>query len=486
MHVPRICKGDSDYDNARRISNARFDYKPNCIYYCSNAEQVKTALQAAAPGKVRVRSGGHHHEGMSSGEGVTIIDLSSINHICFSDDNDTVWIGAGARLEQVYSAVLARGRVLSGGGCGDVRVGGLVQGGGWGPYSRAYGLTCDQLSAFRMVTERGADCITVSLDPGNSHHDLFWAVCGGGGGNFGVITEFQFKLARHDGPITSFTLTWDVGSRSSLIKAVLNEWLPFYKDDDWQLTSFCRISASPDPAAVIGGNYLGSAEAAADRLERLLPSTYRDAKRKYDPVGPGKGEQLFHPEYQPGPPREALLALPGSAQSPPKDTCDGGFYPHKVSSCFPRTTFGESEVQAIVGFMIGPPDGNARRYLSLHGMGGAITRDPEWRQKRSCFPYRDSPFMLQYQAWWADAKDEQLTKECLAWVKAFREHMADYTKGAFINFPDKDLVKDPDTPEGRIDLLKIYYAENFPRLRDIKRQYDRYNFFDFGMGIPPS
>src|SRR5689334_6667462 len=93
------------YNAARRISNARFDYRPSFIYYCENREHVQEALAKARSFTprlpVRVRSGGHHHEGMCSGNGVVIIDLSSIN--CIDVTGDTAWIGAGARLVDVYA-----------------------------------------------------------------------------------------------------------------------------------------------------------------------------------------------------------------------------------------------------------------------------------------------------------------------------------------------------------------------------------------------
>src|SRR5882724_13152044 len=97
----RICTPESpNYKTCRRISNARFDYCPASIWYCKNAGHVQTALQTAKEKRsaVRVRSGGHHHEGMCSGDGVLIVDVSEIKNIDFAPDLETVWIGAGARL----------------------------------------------------------------------------------------------------------------------------------------------------------------------------------------------------------------------------------------------------------------------------------------------------------------------------------------------------------------------------------------------------
>ncbi len=134
-------KNGPGYQDARRIANARFDYLPQFVCYCEDRADVVEALRFAKRTKlpVRVRSGGHHHEGMCSGNGVVIIDLSRLSRIRFSGGGSSVWIGPGARLQDVYSRVQEKERLFPGGGCGDVRVGGLVQGGGWGTLLTAAG-----------------------------------------------------------------------------------------------------------------------------------------------------------------------------------------------------------------------------------------------------------------------------------------------------------------------------------------------------------
>lgn len=487
--------GNPAYDHDRVISNARFDYRPSFIFYCENEGDVANALSFSRNSKIpfRVRSGGHQHEGMCSGNGVAIVDLSRINHIRFDDRTGTVWLGAGAKLTDVYAAVLGRNQLFPGGGCGDVRVAGLVQGGGWGLYARALGLTCDSLIRFRMVMADGQaiEVVGASIDP---RADLFWAVAGGGGGNFGVATEFQFKLHPYDGVITSLTLSW---SDPGLLGPVIDEWRNHFPHADERLTTFGRLTAagSGDAPALVSGYFLGDQPSLERILPRLLPGTYAQAKTEFTRVHeagspPPDGGRVFqHPEYQPGPPPAALLALTGSAEGAPgnlSSTCDGTPFPHKVSSTYPRATFGKAAVQLIVDqLQQSKPESNARRYLSLHSLGGAVRGDSS-RGEWSCFAFRDKPFLLQYQAWWADRNDAPLGQRCMAWVRDFRETMAPHTEGSFINFPDKDLVPDPDTPDGRKALLRYYYATNLETLIGIKAKYDPGCFFDFGMSIPKS
>ncbi|HEU5002035.1 MAG TPA: FAD-binding oxidoreductase [Actinomycetota bacterium] len=488
--------GDPDYEADRRIANARFNYRPRYICYCDTPGDVPLALQKAKTEKlaIRIRSGGHHHEGMCSGDGVLMIDLSKLNTITLSGDRRSARIGVGAKLGDVYAALLASNRILPGGGCGDVRVGGLVQGGGWGLYARALGLTCDNVLGFRIFLASG-EVRDVGAD-GAAPGTLFWAVCGGGGGNFGVVTEFEIKLAEVPSPFWQFTLTWD---HAAWRQPVIEDWRANFPDADAGLTTFCRVSAvrSDDPPIIVAGNYLGDEARLVETLARLLPRTFLGCTQEISPVlaaapeaaeaseatqpsdattplTPAARRAFHHPQYQPGPPRLAAGGMAAAVEGPPAQTCDGGYYPHKVSSCFPRSTFSAEGTRVITEFLDGQPaEPAARRYLSLHGLGGAVG-NPQ-ASRRSCYAFRDKAFMLQYQAWWGDPADKALEQRCLDWVRGFRltlEH-GGFTEGSFINFPDRDLP-----------LVAYYGADNLKSLMQVKRQYDPGNLFGFPMGIP--
>jgi FAD binding domain-containing protein/berberine-like enzyme len=468
MSLNCVTKNDPDYERDRQISNARFNLFPKQICYCEDERDVKQAVLMGKGKPIRVRSGGHHHEGMSSGDDVTIIDVSKINAVEVATDKGlSAWAGAGARLRDVYETLWRYRRLLPGGGCGDVCVGGLAQGGGWGPYSRKLGLTCDQIEMFRIVTAAG-DIVDVTYD---SHPKLFWAVCGGGGGNFGVVTHFRFKVAAIESPITSFTVGWvDRGLTSD----VVNEWLErFPNDGDHRMTSFCRLTvlaggASVDLPIIVAGNFLGEQKEIEAILPRMLPKTYGRATEvdfsRVDVLKPGT-RVFTHPEYQPGPPAEAIG---GNISS----TCDGIPFPHKVSSCYPNDRFNRDAVTLIARYLNGSKkELTARRYLSLHCFGGAIRGDARTKE-RSCFAFREKPFLLQYQAWWANKGQKDVEDRCIEWVRGFRKELKDYTEGSFINFPDHELD------------LSSYYGHNFNDLIQVKSEWDREAVFSFPMGIP--
>ena len=466
-----VRRGDPKYPQARIISNARFDYEPAAIYFCDTPADVPMAI-FAGPGNLRMRSGGHQHEGMCSGNEVIILDVSRLNHIKI--EGNLARLGPGAKLKDIYDAVGEAHLLFPGGGCGDVRVGGLVQGGGWGPYSRRLGLTCDSLESFDIVPGSGIPIQNVSA---TNHPELFWAVSGGGGGNFGIVTEFRFRLQRQETAISQFTITW---KDRAFVRAVIDDWRAhFPKAADLRLTSFCRLGTGEDAPALIGGAFLGDRITCARVLKEQLPNTFSHGELTFPAEGTGR-KVAEHPDYQPG----ALGDTPNLG-----DTCAGNPFPHKISSCFPSGVFGDTAVDVILAMLArtGAID-KARRYLSLHSLGGAV--DDLSREKTSCFPYRKKPFMLQYQAWWWDMSNPDTNKACMDWIAEFRQamHTPGFTEGSFINFPDYDLVglwSGGQAEDRRKALLRYYYAGNLEKLIGIKHQYDRGNFFDFPMGIPP-
>jgi hypothetical protein len=478
--VPRGAPG---FNNDRRIRNARIYSNPSEICYVSSEADVVDALRTATPGRVRVRAGGHHHEGMCSGDGVRIIDVSNLNRIDVDVANQRVRVGPGAKLSDIYTAVYAEGLLFPGGACGDVHVGGLVQGGGWGLSARRMGLTCDALDAVRMVvwnpSKRDFEAIRVDRNTIDPSKELFWAVCGGGGGNFGVATEFVFNLGsyREAKTITQFSATWH---DRNLMRNVIEGWrdnvLTF---EDNRLTTFCRLIApgtesEGDEPSLILGNFIGDASELETILNRLLPKgfilAHPDTIAQWPPKGALSAAMFTTAHYQPGPPAE------GEKLS---NTCAGdAFFRHKVSSAYPNTRFDSGGVDTILKHINGTnPLGGARRYISLHSLGGAVRN----RNDKSCFAYRDKPFLIQYQAWW---KACELDEQCLDWVNGFRDDMhkdgEGHTEGAFINFPDRDLVPTTDQKV----LMRPYYGENFDRLMKVKEEWDSRGVFDFPMGIP--
>ena len=184
-------KGDPQYKTLRNGFNKRIDKFPLIIALCKNTEGVAEAVGYAIQNKlpVAVKSGGHCMEGFSCNEGGMVINLSLLNKINWID-KDTIAVGPGCTLSELYDELLPRGMVIPGGSCAGVGIGGLVLGGGYGLLARRYGLTCDSLLELTMVDGTG------SIQSSNKDQELLWACRGGGNGNFGKITSTQTGTER--------------------------------------------------------------------------------------------------------------------------------------------------------------------------------------------------------------------------------------------------------------------------------------------------
>lgn len=308
------------------------------------------------------------------------------------------------------------------------------------------------------------------------HADLFWAVCGGGGGNFGVVTKFWVRATAVDRPLSTFTVSWD---DPTLRAPVMKEWCEWSSRGDVRLTSFCRVSA-PDPTntdlpVVVGGNCVASADDTIALLRKLLPATITVATTIHvEPVHKRDASRLTHADYQPGPPAAALRAVAGVGDNPIAplaNTCSGQSFRHMVSSCFPSPKFGDEAIEKLAAYIGGTtPDPFARRYLSLHAMGGKVADTVD----ENCFPWREKKFMLQYQAWWVlTPGNGDIDQRSMDWLRKIRDDMfPTYTDGAFINFPDREVSIDR------------YYGNSLAKLKRCRDKFVPSNIFDFPMSIP--
>lgn len=524
-----IDQNDSLYHYARVISNTRFGDQPNYIAYCKNASHVQYCINFARDYKqeFRVRSGGHQHEGMCSGNGVIIIDLSEMNTIRYEDDNEA-WIFVGKQLQAVYSELEDRKQIIPGGGCQSVNVGGITHGGGWGLSIRKLGMTCDNIVAAEIVLANG-DIEIVSKD---HLPNLFWSLKGGGGGNFGVVTRFRFKLSQLADKMTSFTLTWE---KPDEVREVVKRWMYIHtltgiSELDPALSSFCSMVVA-DPGKKkqkgvvhtrMGGQFYGPKvelvkllrkhfkelipkesdfavlnEVSYDK-EEIIPKERKavEALKKYVLSSLTKHQSVVSEYVNPmGSPLKAMEASENCHEqhtivlpNAPPSTCDRP-HPHKVSSSFPKKYTPEANeqmVEAIYSYLLNSCySKSANKYMSFHCLGGAVRNNPKDR----VFAFSEKPYMLQIQSWWEDVSNaftnRDRNEEYLKWVADFRKHLSPLTEGSFINFVDKDLVENPLTPERKLELLEIYYGkENLQKLRTFKSTYDQKNLFDFEMSIP--
>jgi len=480
-----------DYDEKRELANSRIDLYPGAIAYCEVTNHVAFCIKFCQKHQLqfRVRSGGHHHEGMCSADEVLIIDLSKMNdkEINYNTkDKMQAWLRPGMPLKEVYTKLEAAHRVLPGGGCGSVCIGGLTLGGGWGLYARQMGMTCDNVIALEIVL---ADGKIVEARADNKYKDLFWATRGGGGGNFGIVTRFLFQLSVLE-EHTYFILHYKIEDRLKVIKQYI-KGLPDFPNE---LTTASRLTAAKHenkqkPPCLIVGLYQGSK---ADLLNILTP-LYDIATPIFEEFAIRNfrknklGKLVMDSHYTDLDPSSHLGSIiqpaqPSKVLSKPQATCDSP-QPHKISSGFPRDNYDEIMIEKMIRYLDDtPPSEEVYKYLSIHAMGGAIS---DKASDYNAFVFRNKEFIMQFQAWWADP-NEPNTAAHIQWVEGLRTEIANHLDGAFINFPDKLMLGEPDLEsyDGRMNLLSHYYQGNLARLQQVKAKYDKNNLFSFGMSIP--
>jgi FAD/FMN-containing dehydrogenase len=257
-----VRRRSTGYAVARLGYDTVFDgHQPVAIAQCHSPADVQRCLELVANTGVPVaaRSGGHSYAGYSTPPNGLVIDLAAMSGVQIERDG-TARIGAGARLAEVYTALGRAGRRLPGGSCPTVGIGGLTLGGGVGFLARADGLTCDRLVSAEVVTPDG---VLRRVDA-SEDADLFWALRGGGGGNFGVVTAFTFRTAPAP-EVVRFALDFDYAA-SAAVFAAWQEWIVTMPDE---LTAGCAIN-SPGQGCTVAGMHLGSEKAARSHLADLV------------------------------------------------------------------------------------------------------------------------------------------------------------------------------------------------------------------------
>jgi FAD/FMN-containing dehydrogenase len=424
-----ITPDSAAYDAARRPALARFhDVRPIAVIRCASTGDVTRTLAFARHSGTHVvpRGGGHCFAGRSSTAGL-VLDLSRLDAITVRPDG-RARIGAGARLAQVYDG-LHRSRRAVPAGCGPtVGIAGLTLGGGLGLMGRLHGLTCDALLSAQVVLADGrvVDC-DLDREP-----ELFWALRGAGGGQFGVVTSLVFTTVAEP-RATRFELRWPEAAAVDVV-AGWQGWAPGAPDD---VTANLSLVAEPGhPLRVVAfGAALRHAEPAIAVLKSLA-----------DRIG-------VRPEI-----RHHVLTWRDLKRSFAGQESQGAVLTVSRSEFFSRPLPVSAVVRLIDEFTSGA--GTGRRELNFTAMGGAYNRVPA---DATAFVHRSERFLLEHVA--CD-EDPWLDR---SWALAH----ALASGRVYPNFPDPDLD----------DWATAYHGGNAERLRAVKRSYDPERLFRFPQAI---
>ncbi|TJV18015.1 FAD-binding oxidoreductase [Mesorhizobium sp.] len=430
--------GDPGYATRLKVYNARTQVAPALFAVCSTAEAVAAVVRWVKDNGLAfaVRSGGHSYEGYSNSSSV-VIDIRSLNKVTFDKPNLTVTVGAGATIGDIQNFLKGKRVAFAAGSCPSVGIGGHALGGGYGLLSRAYGLASDNLQSLHMVSAAGATITATKT----TNPDLYWACRGGGGGSFGIATEFIFSV-HPIGPVIVFGQSWSLpASRALRIIDAWQQWAPVAHSGTTALLKIAKI----DPNTV-SLRCLGQSIAPANIIDRDL--------RALERIEPLSKPRTFRTMSF----WNAVQYFAGSDPDPA--------YQKEKSDFVPALT--ESGMTTLLNQMTGQSSTHIATILNAYG--GAIDAMGEGE---SAFPHRRSiKYMIHYYSGWDSAASTQArVAEANAFYRAMRPHVPGK---AYVNYIDADLP----------NWQNAYWGQNFGRLKAVKRAFDPTNLFHFARSIP--
>jgi len=451
-----IRPNDPGWDGARHGFAARYDYnaqEPITVVFCQNENDVRNAILWAREHELplRVRSGRHSYQAYSSlVKGGIIIDVSEMETVDFNPDTGIVKVGAGIDMLQFTELLAESAAALPLATGSSVGLAGLTLGGGFGIISRKYGLTCDNLVGLRIVTATGE--LLEASESENS--DLFWACRGGGGNNFGIVTQFAFQT-HQVGLVTAFNIEfpWDN------FEAVVDTWQKWAPTTDDGVTSLLSITV--EPKLTLLGQFTAPPEELGRINELLAPMLA---------LGP------YSVQIQTVPYVVAARMFFGVDPINPTWAVrqHGDQQIFKSTSALAYELFSLEDIQQLKTYLDNVPPLSAPpsqpSMVQLLGGGGYPSRVPT---DATAVYHRKSHFVVQYDGYWTAPQDGEAT---IQWVEAMRNHYLPCAHGAYVNYVD-DLIQNP---------LRAYYASNLERLVEIKAKYDPENIFNFPQSIPTS
>lgn len=430
-----VVPGDPDYDAARLDFNTRYSRCPLVILFAQRVQDVQHAVRWANEHHlpIRIRSGRHSFEALSVADCGIVIDVSEMRRVELDLDRGLVHVQAGTTTTDLYEFLARQGVTVPSGTCPGVGIAGLVLGGGIGMLSRQFGLLADHLCSVEMVDGFGR----VLIADETQNADLFWALRGGGGGNFGIATSFTFEVIPVQ-EVAFALITWPLSQFSEVVSA----WQRFAPFTDERLTATLEVSVREE--SITSEVQFNGPEGA---LRRLLAPL----------LAAGVPTEV---EIRTVPFIEAVRAVAARDPNVPRSfKSTGGF----VDRLLPA-----AGIETLRRFLAANP--NRRGGIWMQSLGGVIgCVSPEG----TAYIHRRAKFIIELVGTWTDPSEEE---PVLNWVNQFRRAMKPFFRGTYVNWPDLDI---PDWPGE-------YYGTNFRRLRRVKRRYDPLNIFRFQQSIPPA
>ena len=440
-----LLPGDGAYESARRIWNATIDKRPGMIVRCRNTSDVVHALNFARRNGLllAVRGGGHNIAGNAMCDGGLVIDLSLMKSSSVDPAARRVTIEGGATLADLDAATQAYGLATPVGINSTTGIAGLTLGGGFGWLSRKYGMTIDNLQSAEVVTANG-EVVRASA---TEHPDLFWALRGGGG-NFGVVTRFEFRLHSVGPDLLSGLIVYP----RSAAKSVLQQYREFAAEAPNELSVWALVRLAP-PLPFLPENVHGKGIVA-------LAFLYAG--------NPKQGEPLIEPLWKFGVPVGGHVGVqPYTAWQQAFDPLlTAGARNYWKSHNLSKLEDGLFDV--VIDYANKQPSPQCEIFIAALG-GATALPEPE----SAAYPNRDTQFVMNVHGRWEDQADDS---RCVGWARNFFNDSAPFASGSvYVNFLTAD--------EGI--RVRAAYGPNYDRLVRVKREYDPDNLFRMNQNIKP-
>ncbi|MGA8214073.1 MAG: FAD-binding oxidoreductase [Candidatus Sulfotelmatobacter sp.] len=436
--------GEGGFEDARGIWNGMVARTPGLIARCADVSDVQNAVRAASETRIltAVRCGGHSLAGFSTCDGGMVIDLSRMRHVTVDPEARRAWITGGCLLGSIDSATQKAGLVFPSGVVSHTGASGLILGGGTGWLTRRFGLSCDNVEGFTLVT---ADSSVVRANS-QENPDLFWALRGGGG-NFGVVTEFEVNLH----PLTSVVLAEGLSPEAD-IRRLLECWRDFMAEAPLDLKWNIDLRLAPHAKKVpvklrgrpVASNSLiwtGDPEAGRQYLERALSMCSPDSVSC------------------------KIISFMNLQTMADLDFAHGRRY-YTKSGYF--TYLDDNTIDRMVAAVATIP--SLETQIELAYLGGAAA---QIAANETAFGDRGAPFIMNLLANWSEASADA---DNISWIRGLFNKLRPAMKpGVYINFMSGD--EQDRVPEA--------YQERWDRMVAVKSHYDPSNFFRLNQNVPP-
>ncbi len=546
-----------NYDEKRKVNNRLFEFKPAGIAICFNTEHVQAVMKSihVFPGLIRVCSGRHDHEGESMGDDALVIDLSEMNKMNFQapatkKDIGIAYIQPGMRFNELIPELNRKKAGIPHGTCFSVAVGGYSFGGGWGPWTRVQGMGCESLIGAIIVLGNGErreiwdesiyPCKIPDSKDKKEKDAVLWALKGGGGMSYGIVTLLVYKTFSLPHYTAKFVVSWE--KQPGFILPILKAWedIIYGNEKKALLGTNLKIIAQYDESDHVdektqqvcymyGYYQVNEGENGDKSFSQYVADTVRmwfddtkvgnftvtvsdglltDNGREDKNTMAGefaawdrvvdwhnsrngslepKFEQFqYIPVDKDGPaPRKitSKLAL-DYGDLDDSEEIEGNTVTTSGLSNFDRRNHGlgteglKTLIRSLRSPLIGrdnanvPPNLNAglRCFATIGAISGPFYTNyninkPVGEYTGSSFPYKESPYTIQYQAWWQQGEatpgDNTHKEKAIAWIRQCRNLKFPQTRGAFISFKDADIP------------TKDYFQENYEKLKQVKIQYSQ-------------